>query len=167
MSKTVSLVIGVAAAMLLVSSCSSGGPSASAPRGTASTSPAPQPIISESVTLAYSKCMRSHGIASFPDPDSKGGVTISSGINTSSKTYLTAASACQPLNSKPLPPLPPVPANPAAALKYAKCMRVHGVPKFPLPGKQDNFDVNGATLGVNPNGKVYKSAASACESDMN
>ena len=49
----------------------------------------------------------------------------------------------------------------AAELKFARCMRAHGVPKFPDP------DPNGLTnignTGVDPNSPQFKSAQQACK----
>ena len=96
--------------------------------------------------LAYVGCMRSHGVANFPDPTSSGalnvdfqtggkggGSPVSSGINRNSAQYILAAQACRHL----LPGGVPTPAQAqqalATGLKFAQCMRGHGVPNFPDP----------------------------------
>jgi hypothetical protein len=95
--------------------------------------------------FAYVGCMRSHGVANFPDPTSngelnvnfqtggKGGPPVSSGINRNSPQYVSAAQACRHL----LPGGIPTPAQAqqalATGLKLAQCMRSHGVPNFPDP----------------------------------
>jgi hypothetical protein len=50
--------------------------------------------------LAYSACMRAHGVADFPDPvfDASGEhMTLDSSIDTGSSTFESADAACQPL----------------------------------------------------------------------
>src|SRR5215469_9241605 len=88
--------------------------------------------------LAFSRCMRAHGISDFPDPTSQGGIALNGGpgsdLNPSSPLFKAANSACKPL----LPPQKALsPAQQAAAraqaLRYARCMRAHGISDFPDP----------------------------------
>src|SRR5262249_31712370 len=92
---------------------------------------------------AYSACMRKHGVPNFPDPDSKGRIQITSGVsangqktgvNVNSPQFERARKACDKLL--------PNGGRPTAAqqaqeqqqmLKFARCMRSHGVPRFPDP----------------------------------
>jgi hypothetical protein len=48
--------------------------------------------------LTMAKCIRAHGVANFPDPNSQGvfQVTPSSGINPSSSQFQAAMQACRP-----------------------------------------------------------------------
>jgi hypothetical protein len=59
--------------------------------------------------LRFSQCMRSHGIADFPDPGSSGGIDIGgspgSDLNPSNTRFQAAQNACQhllPGNGKPM-----------------------------------------------------------------
>lgn len=47
--------------------------------------------------LKYSQCMRAHGVPNYPDPDKNGDVniSISSGINPQSPTFLKAQQDCK------------------------------------------------------------------------
>lgn len=102
--------------------------------------------------LAFSRCMRSHGVPNFPDPNTPGGgfqvnvsgyhssVSIgnSPGINQQSPAFRAANSACQKLlpaggGARPGEQHPSAAAI-AQARAAAKCMRAHGVPNFPDPG---------------------------------
>jgi hypothetical protein len=86
--------------------------------------------------LAFSQCMRQHGITNFPDPGSNGGITVNGGIglDPNNPKFLAASEACKSL-------LPnggqPDPAEQAAmqqaALKFSQCMRAHGIADFPDP----------------------------------
>lgn len=115
----------------------------------------------EASGMAYSQCMRSHGITNFPDPNSQGriDVTQSSGININSPQYRSAQKAC-----KSLAPGAGTSAqrsqHTAAALNYAKCMRAHGEPNFPDPNSQGGFQIEGS--GMNPNSAQYQAANKTC-----
>jgi len=49
--------------------------------------------------LEWSHCMRNHGVASFPDPDSNGDIHVASiraaGVDVTSPQFQAAARACQ------------------------------------------------------------------------
>lgn len=48
--------------------------------------------------LKFSKCMRSHGVPDFPDPNKNGGFSGTSSINPSSPTFQSAQSTCTRLS---------------------------------------------------------------------
>lgn len=116
--------------------------------------------------LAYSQCMRSHGVPNFPDPNSHGVIVGKSssasggGLDPNSPTYQAAQKACQKYASG---------GNTSAdhakqlkqALKYSKCMRSHGVTDFPDP-KLVNGQVEfpGSGIGRSPQ---FQSANTACQ----
>jgi hypothetical protein len=121
----------------------------------------------------YSACMRSHGVGNFPDPDSQGHIKITSGVgpggqktgvDVDAPQFKRAQRACQKLQ--------PNGGRPTAAqqaqeqqqmLKYAQCMRSHGVPKFPDPkagGAPTSF---GTKSGVDPNTPQFKAAQQTCQ----
>jgi len=135
-------VVGAAAVLaMLAAGCngsSSSGGSGGAPSADASTgSPS---------AVAYSACMRSHGVPSFPDPDSSGGLPKGDAqqFGVGASQYQAAQRACQNL-------LPDYTASltqclmtgdcPAAVVQraltegrtFAQCMRNHGVPSWPDP----------------------------------
>jgi hypothetical protein len=87
--------------------------------------------------LAYSQCMRTHGVPDFPDPNANGTTVISpsSPINSSSGQFQAASNACQNLQpgGDATPPAQ-TPQELAQSLRLAQCMRTHGVPDFPDPG---------------------------------
>ena len=117
--------------------------------------------------LAYSRCMRSHGISDFPDPNSKGQISISAGpgsdMDPNSPQWQSAQKAC-----KALEPSPGTPAQQAgrraAALKYSKCMRSHGISDFPDPNSSGGLEVQAAPGGdLDPNNPQFKTADRACK----
>ena len=121
--------------------------------------------------LTYVDCMRSHGVSNFPDPTSDGqinvqfasggkdGAPVSSGIDRMSPQYLSADQTCRPL----LPGGVPTPAQNqqalAKVLKFAECMRLHGVSNFPDPTNAGVVHL----IGVDQNSPQYQGAQKACE----
>jgi hypothetical protein len=95
--------------------------------------------------LAYSACMRSHGVPNYPDSTSSGQLpkTDAQLLGVSISQYQAAQQACRHLlptggspedcmlNSNCPPAL--VQQMLAADRKLARCMRSHGVPNFPDP----------------------------------
>jgi hypothetical protein len=112
---------------------------------------------------AYSACMRSHGVGNFPDPDSNN-VFETQGIDKNSPTFKVAARACHSL--APTPPPPGQQAqDQAQMLAFAKCMRSHGVPKFPDPQVVNGAPQTPLTPGqIDPNSPIVKAAIAACRS---
>ena len=132
---------------------------APAKTGTAPASVSPSP-------MAYARCMRSHGVPTFPDPNSNGHLSSSNIPNLNSPQYRKAQEVCRSL-------LPQgytgqggsptggslTPEQQAQFLKYARCMRAHGVPNFPDPTS------SGLTLsGIDPNSPRFKAAQKVCRS---
>jgi hypothetical protein len=120
---------------------------------------------------AFYACMRSHGVPNFPDPNSQGGISVTSanGIDPNSPQFQSAQTACQKLMPKGAAPSPAEQAQAQAqALKYSACMRSHGEPNFPDP----QFHAGGgisvkvtAGSGVSPNSPQFQSAQKACQND--
>jgi hypothetical protein len=170
----------MAAALVLVAvlaaACGGGGASdpGVAGGGSGSTTTVPSSGgAAQASGLAYSQCMRSHGVTNFPDPNSSGGIGISagSGVNPDSPQYEAAAKACQskaPGGGSPAQEQQ----NYEAELKYASCMQAKGVdiPDPHSPGSasssQGSTGSNSASSGggnVNPNSPQYIAANKACQ----
>ena len=127
--------------------------------------------------LAYSKCMRRHGISDYPDPtiSSNGGHTgvgikigahagSSSDLNPKNPRYQAASRACQ--SRQPGGQQGPASAQELAAdVKFAACMRSHGFPAWPDPDGHGVFNLTGAINGaINTNSAQFGSASKTCES---
>jgi hypothetical protein len=115
--------------------------------------------------LKFSECMRSNGIANFPDPGSTGGIDIgaSSGIDPRSPQFQAAQKACRKYFPAPDLSKAEIAQREAQALEFARCMRANGVPNFPDP----QFTANGAEFvrpvaGVDPNSPSYRAATNKC-----
>ena len=125
---------------------------------------------SASSSLAFSACMRSHGVHNFPDPSAGSNgqqVTIQqgSGIDPNSPAFQAAQRSCQSLlpAGKTAGGGSVSPAERARILRYAACIRTHGVPNYPDP----TFNGNAIDFG-NLSGFAdlpqYQSALRACAS---
>ena len=119
--------------------------------------------------LAFTQCMRAHGVADFPDPNAQGQTQISGGpdsdLSPNNPTFQKAQKACQ---SK-LPQ--PSPAQQAQALqnalKMSQCMRDHGITDFPDPQSQGGGRVSISLHGspgsdLNPNDPAFQRAQKIC-----
>jgi hypothetical protein len=112
---------------------------------------------------AYSACMRAHGVRNFPDPDSKGRIAMTSGVDPDSLEFKTAAEKCQELlPNGGRPTLQQQRIVKQAALRFARCMRAHGVPSFPDPTASGALAI-GKKAGVDPNSPRFKAAQQSCK----
>ena len=158
-------VAALIALTLLVTSCSQGDSKSpgtaiagSGAVGSSSSSGTTKPS-----ALAYSQCMRAHGIKDFPDPGSDGDIQLNAGPDSdlSGPKFQAADSACKSL----LPNHAVAPANlKAASLKYAKCMRANGIADFPDPKADGRLQLQATPGGdLDPNNPTFKSANDACK----
>jgi hypothetical protein len=150
-------------AAVLAAGCSGGssGPGVAGASTPSASASATSSGSAEAQALAYAKCMRAHGVPGFPDPIVQNGSVgfdfSGANVDQNSAQYQSARQACQSLrgggtaNSGT--------ANYAADLKFAKCMRAHGVPDFPDPNKNGGFS---GTSSVNPSSPTFQNAQSLC-----
>ena len=126
---------------------------------------------------SVSRCMRAHGLSNFPDPvagpggegfpeglmvSSNGSSLTVDGTSFSGPALKSAEKACQEF----LPPGGPPPAlsesQKLAALRFARCMRAHGVPDFPDP---TFWRSGGQQIVIGPGSSqspAFQHAAAAC-----
>lgn len=146
-ARTVAAIAVSAALAMLAAACSSGSPSAAGSGGT----PDGAGSASSPSAVAYSACMRSHGVPDFPDPPSSGQVPKASAqeLGVSSSRFQAAQQACQHL----IPNTGDTAAQQQEAqcaqtgncpkavvqrwmsglLRLARCLRTHGEPNWPDP----------------------------------
>jgi hypothetical protein len=168
--RTGPLAGAVVAAVLLAGCSSSSGGSVTHINSTTASKGATQPKTKPS-PLAFSVCMRAHGVPNFPDPSKppqnssgqpeiapSGGFTA----NPNSPAYEAASNDCKSLALAR--PLSQAQSNQvmAAQLKFAVCMRANGVPNYPDPTNNGEIGNNGAINGVNPNSPAFQSAQKTC-----
>jgi hypothetical protein len=85
--------------------------------------------------LAFSECMRSHGVPNFPDPSGSGGIHIPQGsnINPFSPSFKTAQAQCRNRLPGGGPPQGVSEQQKQQMVRTSECMRAHGVTGFPDP----------------------------------
>ena len=150
-ARTAAAII-VTAGLALVAGC--GGPSATGSGGSSNAGGS----ASSRSAVAFSGCIRSHGVPNFPDPSGSGGVPKETAqqLRVSSSQLQTALNACQHL----LPNTGNIDDNPAALhqwwsqmLHFARCMHSHGVPNWPDPSPyppdpvRPTFNLHAAGIG--------------------
>ncbi|HWB21662.1 MAG TPA: hypothetical protein VG652_02105 [Gaiellaceae bacterium] len=118
--------------------------------------------------LAYSRCMRSHGVPAFPDPDSQGQYPpFHSDSAASKQESVSAQETCKSLLSKGGSAGRPQDRQQklAFALQVAGCLRAHGYPTFPDPtASSEGTSQNLGGAGIDSSSPQFQAAELACES---
>jgi hypothetical protein len=161
-SRASAIAVGLAVVAILAAACGGGtsttATSASQGGGTAT---------SNADEMPYTQCMRAHGVPNFPDPNAQGKPFTAlnlqpAGINPDSPQVAAASTACARLL---VPPSPAQLAQQTSELvRYAACMRAHGVPDFPDPSTSAN---GGSSLSLTPgvvDSPDFQPAEQACHS---
>ena len=138
--------------------------------GSAATSAGPPTL--QSLTgqaLAYAKCMRSHGIPSFPDPTvqdnarNKGvGFSMPSNVDPHSAQFHAADKTCQKQTGFGHISTAQLQQGMNAMLKYAECMRSHGITNFPDPF-ENSHQIGFDATGIDQASPRFKAANKTCE----
>jgi hypothetical protein len=128
--------------------------------------------------LAFSRCMRSHGITNFPDP-SGGHIQIQiqespnstnvNGVEVNGPAFRSAMQACRSyLPNGGHPSAAQTAKAKAQALAMSRCMRSHGVTNFPDPkfgsGPDAGVGIQLNGPGLDRNSPTFKAAQQACGS---
>jgi hypothetical protein len=124
--------------------------------------------------LAFSRCMRSHGLSQFPDPGgssaSQGsglqvsilGVHVPSTINIHAPAFKSAMQICIKKATGGNGPPKATAAQRRAALDFSRCMRHHGVPNFPDPVFKNGGIGETPPAGISPNAPALLRAQKIC-----
>ncbi len=127
--------------------------------------------------IRYASCMRTHGVPNFPDPTAGPGGAINiggpgSGIDPSSPAFQSAQKTCAKLMPGPTGPPQMTESAYLAALKFAKCMRGHGLPDFPDPTRSPSAGAGNVlairgmvfqvSTGLDPMSPAFRHASAAC-----
>lgn len=149
------------------SSGTSSSGSASSAGGTSSTSAggASSTYVSDKLSLA--RCLRSHGVPNYPDPNAAGEEPPGSKQLISTPQGQAAVGACTYWSSRIH--------NDVAAqnqvvqveyVRFAECMRTHGLPEFPDPSYAEGrleFVLSASQDGFDPHSPQVLAKARACE----
>jgi hypothetical protein len=163
-------VVGAIALALLAAACgtSPGGHvarlgSSTTLSGSASNRPAA--TSQDNGALAFSRCMRSNGVADYPDPGSSGAPPKKTPqqLGVSSSQFQAAQRACQHLlpNGGNGPTPAALQQMRTEALEFSRCMRTHGVTTFPDPGSDGRIP-DPASFGIDQGSPQFQAANPAC-----
>ena len=134
------ILISIAAFSALVAGCGGGG----SPQASTTTTA----TVSQAALLAFSQCMRSNGVPSFPDPQRYVGgsakLTIHQ-LGAGTPHFQTALVACNHLlpsrGSTSQESAQQQRTRLADELSFARCMRSHGITRFPDPTARGELSI--------------------------
>ena len=81
--------------------------------------------------VKFAECMRANGVPHFPDPDTKGEYNF--GVDVTPEVFTRAVDACKALKPPGALSAKRTPKEQSASLRFAQCVREHGVKDFPDP----------------------------------
>jgi len=150
------VILAAAAGIALLAAACSGGGNSPATAGS--------PDVQKA--LAYAKCMRSHGAPSWPDPNNQGQFLKTAADSAKFNAPASAYKACVHL----LPDhgqITPAEQHQVTllALKFAGCMRSHGISDFPDPAG-NGFEFL-PPAGFDPHSPQVQAAQQACRKYSN
>lgn len=156
-------MLALAAGIALLTACSGGSSSTGSTMGQST---------AYQKAIAYSQCIRAHGIPNFPDPNSKGQFVVQNGSGDPTSDVSTAVATAALKACKSLAP-PSIAQGPSGSpgggsvtsnqLKFTQCMRSHGEPNFPDPAANGSITL---PPGMNAESSQFQAAEKACQSLM-
>ena len=160
-------LVAVVACSLSASGC--GGSSSHVASGASSATSATT-TTAENGLFAFSQCMRSNGVPSFPDPQRFAGGNVKLTIHqlgTSSPHFQAALSACNHLlpsgGSGTQETAQQQRTQLADELSFARCMRSHGLARFPDPTAQGQLSVEMVRAqGIDVHSRAVLRVVQAC-----
>ena len=165
----VSALAGLASLSLLASACGGSPGSHVAQLGSTTTtegnpSSSPSNTVSQSTNteqmLAFSRCVREHGVPNYPDPDSTGHLAAGAKeIAHNSPRFPAAENACMNLLSDGPATQQQRQKKFAFGLKLAQCLRKHGFPTFPDPTASGQS----VPSGLDPSSPQFQAAQTTCQ----
>ena len=155
-------------AALLAAACSA------SPSSRGSGSPANTGASATSASaVRYTTCIRSHGVPDYPDPDGSGQLPKITPANeaqlgVSQSRFNAAQTACQHLWPYQGPTQEQERQELTDALRFARCMRAHGVPGFPDPTTNSDsgrveFVISSSQDGFDPQSPQILAKVRVCE----
>jgi hypothetical protein len=162
------VVVPIAVAAVVVAGC--GGSNSPTTTSTTASSAGPQKSIR--AIYRFAACMRTHGVPNFPDPkvtQGPGGGSVAQAAPAQAvgtPAFNRAQKACQGILPAPQSPAQQAQQDRAhgqVLLAFARCLRTHGVPKFPDPNSQGQLSLETVhAAGVDLHAPTVLTAARAC-----
>ena len=118
--------------------------------------------------VAFSRCVRAHGIPAYPDPSTAGlpPKQTPQQLGVGGPELQAAQTACRHLLvNGGRPTQTQVELYRDAMLIYARCIREHGVPNMPDPDSRGHLDIGQGTA-VDVDSPRFQAAYQACESKL-
>lgn len=164
-------ILTTAELALLAAACGGSPGSRVAQLGSRTSQSDPSPstaLTQQNGALAFSRCMRSHRVPTYPDPGTDGRLPKQTPqeLGVSSSGFQTAESACihlvpnggQPTQNQ-------IQQYRSVMLVYARCIRAHGVPDMPDPNSRGHLNIGPGT-DVDVNGIHFQAAYRICKSKL-
>ena len=129
----------------------------------ASTPTGPAQRKARASALAFSRCMRAHGLPNFPDPNGQGTFPplTQQALGVPKQKSLAVQQVCEHLLSGGGSATPQQARQKLAfGVKVAECLRAHGYPGFPDPTR---LGPQSPPPGVDLNSPRFQAAETACE----
>jgi len=109
--------------------------------------------------VKFTECMRKNGVGDFPDPNASGEFP-SFGISVTPAVWSSAVHACKAFQPPGSLSAHMTPTQLSAAVKFARCVRAHGVKDFPDPvNGQPLIDTTHIPSANRPGGMTILNAA--------
>jgi hypothetical protein len=161
------VAIAITAGMAFLAAACGSSPASTTGSSNAGTS-------TSSKQLTFSRCMRTHGLANYPDPTRNGLPKVGAQqLGVTSAAFQAAETACQyslPTSGQSSQAQDQQMMN--VMLNFARCVRSHGVPNWPDPLAESDPGQPGTPgfprtmTGVNQNAPQVKSAIASCQHFM-
>lgn len=159
-------VVAIAALSLLAAGCGGG----TSPRVASVTSSTTAATTTQNGAVAFTRCMRSNGVARFPDPPpigSRSAKPTLQQLGVSDSQLRAAVGACQHLlpngDNGTQQTAQQQRTRLADELSFARCMRSHGVARFPDPTAQGQLTVEMVQAeGINVHSPAVLHVVQAC-----
>ena len=157
--RSIPLLIAALFVVLLAAAC---GSSSRPPTTVSSSAEHDQARISAQL-VTFSRCMRSHGVPSFPDPDTPGFKGQLAPSTPHTPAFGPALSACSHLLPTSADRAARTPTEVAAFVAFAGCIRGHGFPTFPDPTSTGQLTYQMITsAGINLHQPAVVRVADSC-----
>jgi len=131
------VALGLAGLIGLISAGCGSNASSKSSAGTPSTgtgtasSGATTKLTAQEKAVKFAECMRANGVPHFPDPGPNGDYSF--GVDVSKEVFTKAVDACKALEPPGALSAKRTPKQQSASLRFAQCVRDHGVKDFPDP----------------------------------
>src|SRR4051812_11383364 len=127
MSRNLRPLVALGLTAVIGAGCGSNG----SPENRTASSSAKTKLTTQEKAVKFSECMRANGVPHFPDPDPKGDFNF--GVDVTKEVWLKAIDACKALKPPGALSARRTPKEQSASLRFAQCVRDHGVKDFPDP----------------------------------